>query len=136
MIVVNSLLYNDLIKHHTFEVGETYFFENFTLMEIYEGVNLTFENLHEFFKLIKKYYGKNNPFGIIANRINSYSLNILDIEKFENKLKNLSAFAVVTYSNSSMKGLDYENNFFKIDRKHFNSILDAKNWMNKEVFTN
>jgi len=133
MLVVNSPLCKNLIEHHTIGIGEAYFFKSYIVLEFDEGVYVNFEDMDKLFKLIKGYYKSNRTYGIIANRLNSYSLAVLDIEKVEKELKNLSAYAVITYSSSAKKNFEYESHFFKTNRKHFDNILEAEKWINLET---
>ena len=62
-----------LIKKYDLDIGSFYFYRNFVIGEIKEGIITTHENSKELFKLGKEYYGLTTPFVYISNRVNSYS---------------------------------------------------------------
>ncbi len=67
----------ELVDSIEVKIGKLYFFQNYVVTEFNEGVHITFENFSETGRLIKSFY-KDEEFGVITNRTNSYSLNLSD----------------------------------------------------------
>ena len=73
MKINSSYLENKKFKLLIVKLGRLYLFDNYIITEFNEGINITFENFSEVSEIIKSHY-KNEPFGFISNRINSYSM--------------------------------------------------------------
>ena len=77
MTTTNSTLQDRIVEHYNFDIGNVYVFEKFIVTEFNYGVDITFESFYEVSMIIQEKF-KHKPFGFIANRINSYSLNLND----------------------------------------------------------
>ena len=135
MSITELKLYKKCNCHRTVEIGELYFFENYLIAEFKEGVHIDFENFDETKTLVKKQFG-NYPFGFISNRINPYSILVTDGPSFNKEFKNLKAYAVVSHTSISEKIFEIENHFFSFNRKRFNSLQDAINWVEQSLGSN
>ncbi|MDG5491844.1 hypothetical protein [Psychroserpens sp. SPM9] len=128
MLLIDSKYYSKLIHKETVAIGDLYFFENYLVAEFNEGINITYENFTDAKTIILKHYG-NTGFGFIANRRNSYSILITDAPFFNKTFKNLKAYATVTYSSFASKVFEMENHFFEFNRKNFQDLDDAIQWV-------
>lgn len=120
------------IRYEALDIGDFFFFENFLIIELKEGVTVTLQSFSEAETLMKQVFG-NNKFGFIANRINSYAIKVEDMKIFNERFKNLAAYATVTYTELSVKVFEIENCFFNFNRKKFNSLTNAIEWVNNTV---
>lgn len=114
------------------KLGCVYLFENYIIAEFDEGVDIKFENFNDVAELVKMHY-KNEPFGFIANRINSYSMDLNDAHLYHKTFPNLKAYAVVAYKSMTQAVFEIENHFFKFNRKAFNTLENAIEWVNQEL---
>ena len=117
----------------TVSLGDLYFFENYLVTEFNEGENVTFKNFKEVSEAIKEHYG-NSPIGFIANRVNSYSIDLSDHKLLNNGLTNIKAYAVIVHKPMSKQIFEIENHFFNVNgspsnRKSFSNIKDAMEWV-------
>ena len=129
MKVDESTLFKQVQYSYNLVNGKVYFFENFFIMEINEGANVTYDNSKDLLELVDKHYGKDQRFGIISNRIHSYSSNLLDSDKFISHHKNAVGKAVVTYSANSSINFELEGHFCKLKRKEFKNLYEATIWI-------
>ena len=113
---------------HDIKLGRVYITTNFMIAEFKEGVDINFDNFQEVAELIKVYF-KNRPFGFIANRTNSYSIDLKDSAKFNITFPNLKAYAVVAYKSITERVFEIENRFFKFNRSSFKDLNDAVEWV-------
>lgn len=125
--------YNPILHHEEFQVyklklGTIYLYQNFLLAEFNEGADITFKNFDELAFLIKTHF-EDRPFGFIANRINSYSINLNDAKVFNETFKNLKAYAIIVYSNLTERIIEIESHFFKFNRKVFKDFENAIVWI-------
>lgn len=119
-----------LIKKHTVvNIGSFYYYENFMVSEIEEGVVIDLEMVMQVTDMYtKKYYGRHKPFVYIANRINSYSLNPTVHFETAKILPNTKGYAIVTYSKMNAEIANIERPFLKIPIQIFYSMEEAIKW--------
>jgi len=122
-----------LIKKYILDIGTFFFYENFIISEINEGISMNFDKATKLFSIGKKHYGNHIPFVYISNRINSYSFEPTSHFKSVELFSNLKGFAVVTYDpiNSKIAGL--EQAFINVPTKLFDNVDDAINWVNELI---
>ena len=117
-----------LIDTIEFKIGSLYFFERFVVSEFNEGEHINFENFKTPSEIINSFYDE-RPFGFIANRINSYSIELNDTKKWNSTFPTLKAYAVVSERVFSHNLFILENKFFEYNRKIFENLDDAINWV-------
>ncbi|MDH7444411.1 hypothetical protein [Aquimarina sp. 2201CG14-23] len=118
----------NLVKTHDIAIGVFYFYKNFLISEIKEGILLSVENSTTLFELIKTYYGNETPFFYIANRINSYSFAPTGHYKFVELYPNAKGFAVVTYNAKDTRMAKFEKSFVQAPAKIFDNLEEAIEW--------
>ena len=132
MTVKESKLSKHIEATYRLKIGDFHFFKNFVVAEFNEGVYASYKDLEESYDLALDYY-KDRSYGFISNRINSYSINIMDVLKYQSKFKGLRAYAIVTHNRSSKISLQVEDYYFKLKRTRFNSLIDAAKWVNDKI---
>ena len=132
MKVLDSPIANQVEATYCLEVGDFHFFKNLVVAEFKQGAYVSFEDYKEAYELCLDIFN-NTPFGFISNRVNSYSINLVDAQEHRKKLKLLHTYAIVTYSHNSKRMLVVEDHYFNLKRKRFNAFIDAFNWVNKKV---
>jgi len=128
--VENSSYINLKHKKVVFPFGEFYFFENFIIGELYDGIHFDFINALIVIEEIYKYYQKDFKIVYIANRINSYST---DPQTWTNLQKEvgvdfLIAAALIVYNDISFKVAAVEKQISKTYLKRCVSLDEAINW--------
>lgn len=114
-----------------YEFCEIEVYDNYIVVVIYEGINLTPDKNDVLLSIATKYF-KNAYFGYITHRINSYSVDP-SIYYETSKIKNLIAFAVVSSKQIDVTNSKLEKIFYKNPFKHFIELEDAITWVKKEV---
>lgn len=118
--------------HYKVKLGSVHLFENYIITEFDEGADITFESFSDVAEILKLHF-KNEPFGFIANRVNSYALDINDAHLYHKTFPNLKAYAVVAYKPMTHYIFEIENRFFKFNRKAFDNLEKAIDWVNSEL---
>ena len=116
------------LEKKDFKIGTIYFNNKYVLTHFNEGVDINYNNFKEVGNFIK-YYFKGKEFGYIANRANSYSINLNDAKIFNQSFHNLKAYAIVAHSTYTEKIFEIENHFFAYDRRAFKNVEEAVNWV-------
>jgi hypothetical protein len=129
---------NPMKKDHTSHnvtLGRLYLFDNYVVAEFKEGVDINFDNFSNVSEIIKKQFN-DRPFGFIANRLNSYSIDLMDATKFNAYFPNLEAYAIVAYTAMTRRVFEVENHFFNFNREVFKNLELATEWVEKTLSTN
>lgn len=121
-----------LIDYQEVNIGKLYFFENFLITEINEGVHINFDNFKDSRDSILTFF-ENKDFGVITNRTNSYSLDLNDAKRFNESFPNLKAYAVVCNTLFGKGIFEVENQFFTYNRKIFKILEDAIEWIKETL---
>ncbi|MFC4636124.1 hypothetical protein ACFO3O_19615 [Dokdonia ponticola] len=129
MLVNESNLKYKLEDVYILSTGVFYFFEEFIVSEINEGVHFNWETAQEVIELALNHYGRDAKISYISNRVYSYSIEAQDWLKFFKSRHNLRTFAVVTYSKSGLINVMMEKIFFKSRIKTFENLHDAADWV-------
>lgn len=118
----------NLEEVHMLPYGSFFFFDDFIISEINEGVLFNWEKAKKVIDLAYAHYGPNPELVYISNRINSYSVVPQDWLKFFSNKHPLVAMAVVAKSKKSTINLKMEKLFFFSNIKKFNDLEEAIAW--------
>ena len=129
MLVAESKLKHELEDVYILSTGVFYFFDDFIISEINEGVHFNWEAAQDIIELALNHYGSGSRISYISNRVYSYSIEAQDWLKFFKSRHSLRAFAVVTYSKSGLINVMMEKIFFKSKIKTFENLYDAADWV-------
>ncbi|MAN27896.1 MAG: hypothetical protein CMH15_08510 [Mesonia sp.] len=110
--------------------GSFYFYKNYIIGEIKEGVFYDWKKANRLIKLALNFYGSGKKPHYISNRKNSYFVNPADWIKFYKSEHRISSYLIVHRSKSSMFNIKFEKMFFKDKILHFDSLHEAVNWVN------
>lgn len=121
-------LTTDNLEKKDFKIGTLYFNNKYVLTHFNEGIDINYNNFKEVGNFIKSYFN-GKEFGYIANRANSYSINLEDAKIFNESFPNLKAYAIVAHSTFTEKIFEIENHFFQHNRKAFKNVEDAVKWV-------
>ncbi len=136
MTVLESNIADHIVKSVEKELGNIYFFNHIAVIEFNEGVHIDINSSAEFFDELKTTFGDSRPFGVVTNRIHSYSVKLMDIDLFRAKVKNLSGYAVVGHNSASLMNAEIENNFCERTKVNFDNLYEAMDVVYNEVKKN
>lgn len=125
MNIEKSNFYNQVIKEQSFSLGDIFFFENIVFTQINEGMHFNYENALEMIKSIYNFYGEEKKFAFVSNRINNYSIEVLDSPKRAELFPNLVIYGIIPYSTSDKINIKLEKQFSEKPVLEFNSIEEA-----------
>ena len=130
---MSSKINKTLIRKHDLNIGSFYYYENYMIAEIAEGIAFDFENAAEMLKLTKTYYNNSTPFVYITNRKNSYSFNPTAHFKTAKMFPNLKGYAVVSYDNMNRDIAEMERSFLNTPMHIFDSLEEAISWVEELI---
>lgn len=111
----------------TFDFCEITLYENYLVVVMNEGINLTPDHNQVLAELSESHYN-GRPFVYITNRVNSYSVDPKIY--FETaKIQNLKGFAVVSKNYKAKSNAEIEKMFFNKPFEIFSTLEDAVNWV-------
>ncbi|WP_281541985.1 hypothetical protein [Maribacter aestuarii] len=130
---MSSKINKTLIRKHDLKIGSFYYYENYMVAEVKEGIAVSLENSMEMLKLTKMYYGNSTPFVYITNRKNSYSFNPTAHFKTAQMFPNLKGYAVVIYDHMNKDIAEMEKSFLNTNVRIFDSLVEAINWVEELI---
>ncbi|KJD34520.1 hypothetical protein PK35_01645 [Tamlana nanhaiensis] len=133
MRIIDSDLRKHVLKTIKNELGYMHFLNQIAVIEFNEGVHVELNNTQSLFTELKTFFGINKPFGVVANRVNSYSVKLLDIPAFRSQVDNLSAYAVVGHDPAGIMNAAIESNFCLSDDIGYDNIYEAVDSVNNKV---
>jgi hypothetical protein len=120
-----------MITARNYSFGKVEVHSNYVIAVMKEGVTIRPEFNKDLVGLVNQYF-KNRPFGYIAHRINSYSVDPSTYIE-TSKINNLVAFAVVTKNSINITNTELEKIFLKKPLDHFDELDEAIDWVNDVV---
>ncbi len=115
----------------TFDFCDMTIYDNYVVVVMKEGINLTPKYNDVLVEITNKYYA-NKPFVYITNRINSYSVDP-KIYYETSKIENLKGFAVVSKNYQAKINAQIEQRFFNKPFEIFSNLDDALEWAEKFI---
>ncbi|GGD05140.1 hypothetical protein [Hyunsoonleella pacifica] len=133
MKIIESDFSNQIVKFVQNKLGDIFFFNHIAVVELNEGIHFDINNAPLILEELKSYFGETKPFGVIANRVNSYSVELLDTPKYREEVKNLKSYGVVGHDAASKMNATIENDFCLSEKVDYDTIYDAINHVYNKV---
>ncbi|WP_339895126.1 hypothetical protein [uncultured Algibacter sp.] len=133
MKIIESDFSAQILKFAQNQIGSIFFFNHVAVVELNEGVHFDSNNASFIIDELESYFGESQPYGVIANRINSYSVNLLDTPTFKERAKNLYAYGVVGHDLAGKMNAEMENDFCAADNIDYANIDEAINEVYNKV---
>ena len=108
--------------------GNFYFFNEFLLSELNQGIHFSWDKVQKVAKLASEYYGSENQVVYISNRVNSYSIEPQSWLKFDKEYKFFKASAIIAYDIKGGLSVVLEKLFSQKKIKKFNDLDSAIDW--------
>ncbi|WP_339757358.1 hypothetical protein [uncultured Winogradskyella sp.] len=118
-------------KTLTFDFCKMSIYDNYVVVVINEGVNLTPNHNSVLVEVTENHFSE-KPFVYITHRINSYSVDP-KIYFETSKIENLKGFAVVSSNYQAKINAQIEQMFFNKPFEIFTNIEEAFNWADNLV---
>jgi hypothetical protein len=133
MKIIESDFSNQIVKFVQNKLGDIFFFNHIAVVELNEGIHFDINNAYLILEELKSYFGETKPFGVIANRVNSYSVDLLNTPKYRDEVKNLKSYGVVGHDAASKMNATIENGFCDAEKVDYDTIYDAINHVYNKV---
>lgn len=133
MKIVDSDFSYQILKFVENKLGSIYFFNHIAVVELNEGIHFDINNASMIIDEFESYFGSSQPYGVIANRVNSYSVNLINTQVYKKMAKNLHAYGVVGHDLASKMNAEMENNFCASEKVNYNTLYEAINKVYEKV---
>ncbi|GAL65673.1 hypothetical protein [Jejuia pallidilutea] len=133
MRILESDFSNQIIEFVQNKLGSIFFFNHIAVVELNEGIHFDVNNAPLIIDELKSYFGETKPFGVVANRVNSYSVDLLSTPTYREKVSNLKAYGVVGHDLASKMNATMENDFCISEKVDYDTIYDAINYVYNRV---
>ena len=108
--------------------GNFYFFKNFVVSELNEGVHFDWKKVKILSDIMIIHYGDVDHLYYVSNRVNSYSIEPQSWIKFDKKYNLIKDTGIIAYDNRSGLSVVLERLFSKGSIKKFRSLKKAMEW--------
>jgi hypothetical protein len=133
MTIKDSALASKANYVYNLKSGDLYFYDDYLISEIHEGVTVMYKDSLEILNLVHKHYGFKKPYGLISHRLNSYSVNLHDLIPIAHEFGLLVANAVVAYKEISLKNFEIEKRVLMLKGESFRNMDEAIKWTKAEI---
>ncbi|WP_299126861.1 hypothetical protein [uncultured Winogradskyella sp.] len=133
MSISNTEFGSQIIKRTILKEGSIHFFNHLAVIEFNEGVHIDLISVKSTLDELLSYFGKSKPFGIITNRINSYSASTLDIKHARQALPNLSAYGIIWHNEAGRMNAKIESSFCQRKDICFDNLYDGLHTIYRRV---
>ncbi|WP_425075355.1 hypothetical protein [Psychroserpens sp. S379A] len=140
MKITDSNVASQIVKQEQSEAGMLHFFNHIAVVEFYEGIHVDLNSAKKTIEDLMKYFGNQKPFGLVANRVNSYSISLLETAEVRSIFPNLVSYGVVSHNEAGRMNALVENSFCLSENISYDNLYEAldtvyKNVTNKLNFT-
>ncbi len=133
MTIKDSTLASEANYVYNLKSGDLYFYDDYLISEVHEGVIVMYNDSLEVLNLVHKHYGFKKPYGLISHRFNSYSVNLSDLLPIAHEFGLLVANAVVAYTDMALKNFELEKRILMLKGESFDNMEDAIKWTKAEI---
>lgn len=111
MTITNSNVASQVLKQERSEAGTLHFFNHIAVVEFDEGIHADLNVGKKMIKGLLQYFGNSRPFGIVANRVNSYSIDLLETTEIRSIFPNLVAYGIVSHNQAGRMNAEIESQY-------------------------
>ncbi|MCD2259087.1 hypothetical protein [Psychroserpens luteolus] len=133
MNIINSNVASQVVKQTQSEVGTLHFFNHIAVVEFNEGTHVDLSSAKKTINDVFEYFGNEKPFGFVANRVNSYSISLMDVPEVKSIFPNLVAYGVVSHNQAGRMNAEIENNFCSTYDIVFDNLYEGLNTIHNRV---
>lgn len=133
MTILESNIALHVLKQTQSEIGNLYFFEHIAVVEFNEGTHVDLVSTRPLIYELFDYFGSSIPFGLIANRVNSYSISLLDSKDIKLIFPNLVAYGVVSHNEAGRMNAEIESQFCSLENISFDNLYECLDTVHKRV---
>lgn len=125
MTITKTNLAPQIIKQSKLNAGNIHYFNHIAVVEPSEGVHFDRSVISKVITDLKTYFGEDRPFGIVANKVNSYSVSILDVKDMKSEIPNLASYGIVSYNKAGKLSAKIESSFCERKDICFNNLYEG-----------
>ncbi|WP_299274998.1 hypothetical protein [uncultured Psychroserpens sp.] len=133
MTILDSNLASQIVKQEQSDAGTLHFFNDIAVVEFNEGVHVDLNTARKTIHDLIHYFGNSKPFGLIANRVNSYSISLLETLEVKSIFPNLVAYGVVSHNYAGRMNAEIESNFCASQNISFDNLYEGLHAVHKKV---
>lgn len=133
MTIVDSHIASEIVKQATSEAGTLHFFNHIAVVEFNEGIHVDLNSARKTIHDLITYFGNSRPFGLVANRVNSYSISLLETVEIKSIFPNLVAYGVVSHNHAGRMNAEIESNFCASQNISFDNLYEGIDSIHKRV---
>ncbi|MCK8480764.1 hypothetical protein [Psychroserpens algicola] len=133
MTIINSNVASQIVKQEQSEAGTLHFFNHIAVVEFNEGVHADLHSGRKMINDLIQYFGNIKPFGLVANRVNSYSIALLETAEVRSIFPNLVAYGIVSHNHAGRMNAEIESQYCASQNISFDNLYEGLDSVYKQV---
>ncbi|WP_460219092.1 hypothetical protein [Psychroserpens sp. MEBiC05023] len=133
MTILNSNVASQIVKQEQSEAGTLHFFNHIAVVEFNEGIHADLNSGRKMIHDLMAYFGNSKPFGIVANRVNSYSIALLETTEVRSIFPNLIAYGIVSHNQAGRMNAEIESQYCASSDISFDNLYEGLDTVYKRV---
>lgn len=133
MTILDSNVASHIVKQEQSDAGTLHFFNHIAVVEFNEGLHIDLISARQTIHDLMNYFGNIKPFGLIANRVNSYSISLLETAEVKSIFPNMVAYGVVSHNHAGRMNALIESRFCDNKNIIYDNIYEALDTVYKRV---
>lgn len=133
MTITNSNLASQVLKQEVSQAGTLHFFNHMAVLEINEGVHVDLNSCKKTIGDLLSYFGNARPFGLVANRVNSYSIDLMETEEVRSIFPNLVSYGIVSHNEAGRMNAEIESQYCTSRNISFDNLYEGMDVVFKRV---
>lgn len=125
MTIVDSNVASQIVKQEQSDAGMLHFFNHIAVVEFNEGLHVDLNSGRQTIHDLMNYFGNTKPFGLIANRVNSYSISLLETMEVKSIFPNMVAYGVVSHNEAGRMNAIIESSFCSSKDISFDNLYEG-----------
>ncbi len=125
MTILETNIASQIVKQETSEAGTLHFFNHIAVVEFNEGMHIDLNSARKTIHDLIAYFGNSKPFGLISNRVNSYSIALLETSEVKSIFPNLVAYGIVSHNEAGRMNAEIESNYCADKNISYTNLYEA-----------
>ncbi|WP_431134477.1 hypothetical protein [Psychroserpens mesophilus] len=125
MTIVDSKVASQIVKQEQSDAGTLHFFNHIAVVEFKEGLHIDLNSGRKTIHDLMTYFGNTKPFGLVANRVNSYSISLLETMEVKSIFPNMVAYGVVSHNEAGRMNAKIESSFCSSKDISFDNLYEG-----------
>lgn len=115
------------------DIGTLTVFSTFLVAELKEGISISFDDGQELITIIYDHFGRSGNFGLICNRVQSFSLIPTNTNQIATLFEQNPKVAIINYTTLDQLSAKFEGTYWPFEVALFDDLSEGIAWIDRTV---